>query len=391
MKILFLNHNIISRGTYWRCFQLGKALASLGHQVTLVTAPSKVDIRAQRFEKSGVLHIVPPRLRPPTIHDGGWSPLDILWRCGWVLSQKVDAIHAFAHRPNVALPWEIRRWWTRGAALFADWDDWWTRGGIITPRRRWKFLDTLEATLLEERIPRKAEALTVASSAIRQRALNLGIRDEKILLLSQGADTECVRPLPKEDCRRQLRLPLDAPVINFTGYAVWDVQVLLKAFVHVKKAIPNALLQVVGYDKDGLMPQMVQANPHSDSVILQGAVDYAELPVYLGASDVHALPMQDRPDNRARWPMKLGDYFASGRPVVVQNVGDAAKVVEENNLGICTGLSVEEFAQGLIELLLKPQIAGTFGQAAREYAESKMQWTARAEKLLEFYEKWLGA
>ena len=36
MRILFLNHNIIGRGTWWRCFHLARGLVCLGHDVTII-------------------------------------------------------------------------------------------------------------------------------------------------------------------------------------------------------------------------------------------------------------------------------------------------------------------------------------------------------------------
>ncbi len=44
MDILFLNHNIIGRGTYWRCYHLARALVALGHRVTLVTTVAAYSI-----------------------------------------------------------------------------------------------------------------------------------------------------------------------------------------------------------------------------------------------------------------------------------------------------------------------------------------------------------
>jgi len=385
VKILFLNHNIIGRGTYWRCSSLARALVRAGHEVTLITTGDRVSLSARREKREGIDLWITPRLRAPGIHDGGWGLDDIAYRLGWVAGRRFDVIHAFGHRPNVALPWLLRRVWRRGARLFADWDDWWTRGGIITSRRRLKLLDTLEATLLEERIPRMAEGLTVASTCLRQRALDLGIPAERMVLLPQGANLEAIQPEDKRAARALLGLLPDGPVINFVGFAVWDVQVLLEAFSRVREKFPGALLQIIGTDKDGELPRLVAASPDQRATVQRGQVPAEQLTHYLAAADVQALPMLDRLDNRARWPIKIGDYLASGRPVVMQNVGDGAKVIAENDLGVVTGQSAEEFAKGIIELLSDPQRAGQIGRRARQYAERHMRWEDRAKVLLEFY------
>jgi glycosyltransferase involved in cell wall biosynthesis len=317
VKILFLNHNIIGRGTYWRCFHLARALVQGGHEVTLATVSDKVGIRPKQEDKQGVTLVQAPRLRRPGIHDGGWGLEDILWRTGWISTRRFDIVHAFAHRPSVALPWIFKRTLSRKGLFLADWDDWWTRGGIITPRRRFKFFDTAEAVLLEERLPRMARGLTVVSTVLRDRATRLGIPEEKILLLPQGADTESIKPRDEAECRQKLGLPRNCPVITFTGYAVWDVKILLEAFSLVRQKQPGCLLQIIGHDKDELMPRLIAVSGDKEAVLQQGQVPYSDLSTYLGASTVLVLPMQDRLDNRARWPIKLGDYLAAGRPVVM--------------------------------------------------------------------------
>lgn len=360
-------------------------MTSLGHRVTLVTTAGEACARARRKERQEVRVLITPRFASPGVHDGGWAPVDVLYRSGWLLGRRFDIVHAFGHRPNVALPWMLKRLLPRGARFFADWDDWWTRGGIITPRRRWKLLDTLEAVLLEERVPRKASGLTVASTCLFERAAGLGVPRDRILLLPQGADVEAIRPEDREACRAALGLPREAPVIDFVGYAVWDVRILLDAFERVREKFPSALLQIIGYDKDGQLPRLVAASPHREAVLERGQVPFEKLSLYLGAGDVQALPLADRLDNRARWPIKLGDYLASGRPVVVQAVGDGARVVGENGLGVVTGPTAEAFAGGVIELLSQPQRAIEMGRKAREYAEREMRWEARAQALADFY------
>lgn len=385
MKILFLNHNLIGRGTFWRCLGLGRALAGLGHEVTLVTASDRPRFLVREEMKDGVRLVITPRWSRLGIHDGGFALLDILYRCGWILGQKFDIIHAFAHRPNVAFPWTLTRWLRRGGKFLADWDDWWTRGGITTPRRRLEWLDTLEAVWFEERLPRRAMGVTVASTVLRDRALGLGIPLERILVLPQGADLEAIRPENRRECRECLGIAPNAFVINFVGFAVWDVETLLQAFSLVRLSFPEALLQIIGHDKDGALPRLVAASPDREAILERGQVSFDRLSLYLGAGDVQALPMADRLDNRARWPIKLGDYLASGRPVAMQEIGDGASLVRDYRLGRITGLSPEAFAEGICDLLQRPEEAEEAGIRARWFAEARLRWDRRAMALLEFY------
>src|SRR3546814_16857697 len=54
-----------------------------------------------------------------------------------------------------------------------------------------------------------------------------------------------------------------------------------------------------------------------------GRVSDEELPLYIGAADVLALPLEDDIVNRGRWPHKLGDMLEIGRAHVCTPVTNA--------------------------------------------------------------------
>jgi glycosyltransferase involved in cell wall biosynthesis len=70
-------------------------------------------------------------------------------------------------------------------------------------------------------------------------------------------------------------------------------------------------------------------------VCMPGPVPYQVLPTLAAAADVLVMPYADLPVTRAIQPLKLKEYLATGRPVVVRNLpatapwGDAADVVND--------------------------------------------------------------
>jgi glycosyltransferase involved in cell wall biosynthesis len=65
-------------------------------------------------------------------------------------------------------------------------------------------------------------------------------------------------------------------------------------------------------------------------------------------------------------------------------------LISSQQLGILTGLSKEDLAGGLLEVLSHPESAIRMGQSAREYAESEMRWSERTKELEYFYLKMQG-
>ncbi len=413
MRILLLNHNLYQRGTYFRARAFAEWLAGAGHAVTLLTCADAPRLYSTQFTTT-CTEIRTPRWGRVGRHDGGYGPVDNLWRAGHALTHRYDAVVAFDHRPNVALPAWLAR--LRGRPIvFADWADWWTRGGILAGRRAWAWMDGLEARI-EEGTKRHAAAVTVISRALYARARSLGIPEERLLLLPPASPIEAIRPQPAAACRARLGLPQDAPLILMAGHAVWDAEILLRAFEIVHKSIKNSQLAIVGSDREGRVarciagisagttaaaPRNAGKDPsarlrgaaggtqtYRDCVTVLPTVPFAELQHVLGAADVLALPMADTLANRGRFPNRLADYFAAGRAVVASNVGDVGAAVRESGAGWAVPPTAEGMAAGLCECLASPERRNDSARAARRAAEGPFAPDRRKLALLEFYQRW---
>jgi hypothetical protein len=169
MKILLLNHNLIWRGTFYRCLGFARELVKQGHQVDLWTVARDVTLLGRNQTIDGVQVWQTPRWLPVGKHDGGYAPVDIFSRLLRISSGSWDVVHAFDHRFNVLLPWLSLKGRDRvlrkPTVFISDWCDWWTGGGITTARRRWPLVDRLEQGL-EEKSKLASDGVTVISSVL---------------------------------------------------------------------------------------------------------------------------------------------------------------------------------------------------------------------------------
>lgn len=384
MRILMLNHNLIGRGSYLRCLPLARELVRLGLAVDLVTAADRPQAGWRRIEQDGVHIHLPPRWGKTGSHDGGYAPLDILARIPFAL-RKWDLIHAFEHRPNVSLPTLISR--LRGVPLVTDWSDWWTKGGITTPRRRSARIDRWEGTLIEEGTKKISDRVTVVSQCLWDRARSIGVPEDRLALIPSGCPHDRVRPQDKLSCRQRLGLPSEVKIAVFAGFAFWDFAFLVKAFHKVLEEFPDALLLVVGQDKDSEIEGVAEKvlGDRSNQVRFAGRFSPEELELPLGASDVQLLPLEDNFANRARWPIKFGDYLASGRPTVAAKVGDCAPILEREQAGLATEAEPAAFGDGILRLFQSPEICDAMGRRGRELAVGELSWEAQAGKMEALY------
>jgi glycosyltransferase involved in cell wall biosynthesis len=341
------------------------------------------------MEQEGLDIRVPPRWGKVGRHDGGYAPVDIFSRIPIAL-RRWDVIHAFEHRPNVSTPALLSR--LRGTPLISDWSDWWTKGGITTPRRRFSFVDRWEGNVLEEGTKKFSDRVTVVSRALRTRAEAIGIDPERIDLVPSGCDTSRIHPLPREECRQRMGISLEVPVLCFSGFAFWDFRFLVETFKLVLEEFPDCRLLVVGQDKDGEIDKLVQEvlGGCADQVILAGRFDPADLEVPLGAADIQLLPLDRNLANAARWPIKFGDYLASGRPIATNLVGDTPAYINQYQVGIATEPDPAAYAEGIRGLLRNPEARERMGENALDLAAGPLSWEVQGKALEQAYLRCLG-
>jgi glycosyltransferase involved in cell wall biosynthesis len=381
MKILMLNHNVKWRGTFFRAFHFAKCLARRGHEVTLVTISKENRFRFQRETLRGVEIIESPDLLPG-MGRSGWDPYDTLRRM-LVTTRKngFDLVHGFDCRPAVIFPALAMKRAT-GSPFLSDWADWWGRGGIIQERGRllrWT-LGPVE-TYLEERFRCQADAVTVTSRALQDRAVGLGLDRRRVHYVPSGSDVETIQPLPKPEMRKRIGLAEDGKVIGYVGFINYDVECMIRAFPHVQARFPEATLLLVG-QRYAVTQQLCRENRITRGIREVGIVPFEQLPLYLACADVLLLPFTNKICNIGRGPIKLGDYMAAGRPIITQPVGDLRAVfTEDDPIGLLAGDSPEEFARAICELLSDPERAEQYGRNARRLAEEKYSWQKLTERL----------
>lgn len=386
MRLLFLNHNLVWRGTFFRVYHLARELVRLGHQVNVWTVSRYLRPLGDRYEHSGVRIWETPRWWKVGRHDGGYAPVDISARTLRVPFGRWDVVHAFDHRPNVSVPWYARRLLRRGSLFCADWCDWWTAGGITTSRRRFSWVDRVEQRL-EEGSKRSADLVTVISTVLRDRAISVGVNPERVAVLPSGADVEGIATLDPRQCRETVGLRKNDPVLCFVGYSLWDIEHISDAFTRVLKIVPSCQLLVVGGGVESpALDTLKKRFRVGCEVYLPGDVPYRLLPKFLGAASVHLLPLCDTLANHARVPNKLGDYLACGRPIVASDVGDAGCLVRSEGIGRVAESSAESFAKEILEVLgLPSEERYDMGRRARALAEGDYSWRAVAARLDRIY------
>lgn len=377
VRILFLNHNTAFRGTFFRAHQLARELRGKGHDVTLVTTSRTARFRARWREIDGVKVLEAPDL---LFGPGrtGWDVWNALRRVASLRGEAFDLIHGFDCRPVVIGP-ALALTRRTGARLVLDWADWWGRGGQIRERSNAVLRACVEPveTWFEESFRTRADVSTVISRALEARLRGLGVSGDRVLRVPNGSDTARIQPMDRSAARAALGVPDDVRLVVHVGALTrGDAELLVTAFQRTRKELPEARLVLVN-------PRV--ATNGGASVLRTGFVDFDTLRRWLGAADLGVVALQDTIGNRGRWPGRVNDYLAAGRPTLMTRVGDAPGYLEGAGAGWSEVAEPESFGSAMADRLLERDRLEEAGRNARVLAETDLGWGRIASAVEQHY------
>lgn len=383
MRILFLTHAPKGKGTYFRCFFLANYLAKSKHEVWLTCLNPKATVLITK-EKTDIVNVLLPRQDRCNLGELPFHLLRSMINFGLSVSIDFDIVHYFSvGSPTTALPVFLSKALRiRNSKIFIDWDDWWGRGGLTKGRRAAESM----ATLLEEKVPFLSDGVTVVSEALKQRALSLGVSCN-VYKVPNGANIDFIKPLDKYNARLKLGLPLEKKILCCIGLYDATFDLTIRAFKEINKSVPNVLLTIVGSFKAKYLKVIDNLNL-TKNVIYTGVQPYDRVPFYLGASDILLFPMANNIVERARWPIRMGDYLAAARPIVATGIGEVKRVIEKERCGLLSKPDdAKDFAKKVRELSDDARLCKDMSIRARKAAEEKYSWRIIAGELEHIYEQ----
>jgi glycosyltransferase involved in cell wall biosynthesis len=118
---------------------------------------------------------------------------------------------------------------------------------------------------------------------------------------------------------------------------------------------------------------------------LTGYVDRQRLLDLYGGAVALLAPLADDARSAARFPSKIGEYLATGRPVISTEVGDVPRYLRD---GVSAYLAApgdrRSFAAKMREVLSRPDQAARIGSRGRSVAEEAFDYRRHSAGLLEF-------
>ena len=164
---------------------------------------------------------------------------------------------------------------------------------------------------------------------------------------------------------------------------------LIKAFdILIGKGL-NVRLVLTGPDGEKLLPKLLSVCENEasrKSIEYHGYLDDEEYYHALSQADIPCIPRTDHVYAHGGFPFRLGEYLATGKPVVVSDVSDISRFLENRSDAVIVKPgSVDSLVDGISYLLSHPDEASSIGARGRLAARKFFDYKIQAERLYSFF------
>ncbi len=282
------------------------------------------------------------------------------------LTHRFDAIHAFRALPEGLVAWLVARLTFRPVVIYAHGEELttWGRGGKYKAMRF---------------ALRHADWVIANSEHTRDTLLDMGIDPGRVTIIYPGVDVLVFRPgLDTTGLRESLGIGAEEKLVFSVGRLSrrkgFDQMVRAVAQLHAEGFPVHYVIAGIGEDAgylDGLIEEHnVQAVVHRI-----GAVGEADLPRWMNACDVFAMPNREINGDSEGFGMVFIEAAACGKPSLAGEAGGTGSAVLHGETGIrVDGNVVQAVVDGLRELLTDPDKAQACGQAGLDRVLARFAW-----------------
>jgi teichuronic acid biosynthesis glycosyltransferase TuaC len=170
---------------------------------------------------------------------------------------------------------------------------------------------------------RKCDAVTCVSKPLAGLVRSYG-RQGPLHVLENGVRKDLFKPLDKEFCRKEMNLPLSAPIIGTAGaiFRNRGILTLFEAFKRLKPKYPDLHLALAG-PRDMEIPRL-------SGIIDLGVLPLEKVPILLNALDVAVICNRENDFGRYCFPQKVREIMACDTPLISAKVGVMAGLLADH-------------------------------------------------------------
>ena len=237
---------------------------------------------------------------------------------------------------------------------------------------------------------KKAAKIISITTFLRNKLLELGKREADILVAPDAVDFKKFNILiSKEEARKKLNLPGDKILIGYVGMLKTmgvekGVDVSIRSLLNLKE---NISLVLVGGMEDDILyyTDLAREIGVLERVVFIGNVPHSAVPLYLKSFDILIAPFPDAAHYKSCMsPLKLFEYMASGRPIIVTDLPSIREVLDEESAIFIKPNSHHDLGKAINNLVENKNLGEKIANQAHKLVQEKFTWEKRTSNILNF-------
>ncbi len=287
------------------------------------------------------------------------------------LTHRFDAIHAFRALPEGLVAWMVARLTFRPVVIYAHGEElttWGDSGKFKTMRFALRHADTVIAN----------------SEYTRDTLRAMGVDGARISIIYPGVDVSVFKPgLDVSGLRENLGIGASDKLIFSVGRLSrrkgFDQMVRAVARLRAEAMPVHYVIGGIGEDA-GYLDALIAEHGVQDAVHRIGAVREADLPRWMNACDLLAMPNREINGDTEGFGMVFVEAAACGKPTVAGNAGGTASAVLHEVTGLLVaGNDLSAITDDLRRLLVDEAWAHQLGEAGYKRVLAEFSWKRVAD------------
>jgi len=212
---------------------------------------------------------------------------------------------------------------------------------------------------------------------------------KEICVWSSGVDPNLFRPNAAIDFTSRFNFK-NRFVVMYHGVLSPSrgLQQTIEAVAKVKKNHPEIMLVLLGSGPaETELKDQTRSLRLDNHVLIHPPVPFEEVPKYINSVQAGILPFPDLDSWKTSSPIKLCEYLAMGKPVIVTDITAHRNVLGELKCGFFVpNHQPDSIARGIESLIKKKSELKALGIIAREKATSDFTWDRQARKIKTYFQ-----
>jgi 1,2-diacylglycerol 3-alpha-glucosyltransferase len=228
---------------------------------------------------------------------------------------------------------------------------------------------------LDRWIPNLADHIIAINTRLKEELEELGVPAGKITIVPPGIWAE---EWPSDEAHEE------EPFVVYTGNLdnYQNLSILIEGMAHVVREIPEAVLIIVSHERNKKLERQIRRRGLGASVDLVTVNDFAAVRRWIRRSSLAVCPRIPT----CGYPIKLVNYLAAGKPVVVSRA--CADGIEHGKTGLVVDTNDPcAYADAIVSLLRDRRLASAVGAQGRRMALDKHSWEGSLAAVERAYEQ----